>query len=100
MGKGGWVYIMTNKNKTTLYVGVTSDLYARITDHRSHRYPKSFTAQYNLTYCIFYEIHGSIIEAIAREKEVKKWRREKKEALINKLNPNWSDLWEEIKEWR
>lgn len=98
MKKGGAVYIMTNKNKTTLYIGVTSDLYNRVLQHKEHHFPKSFTAKYNLTDCIYYESFFSIEEAIMREKILKKWRREKKEQLINTLNPEWKDLWEEIKE--
>lgn len=99
MQRGGHVYIMTNKNKTTLYVGVTSDLRSRIYEHKSHKYPKSFTARYNIEYCIYFEFFSWIVEAIAREKEIKKWRREKKEILINSINPMWNDLWEEISEW-
>jgi putative endonuclease len=99
MKKGGAVYIMTNKNKTTLYIGVTSDLYNRILQHKEHYFPKSFTTKYNLTYCIYYESFFSIEEAIMREKMLKKLRREKKEQLINRLNPAWRDLWEDIKEW-
>ncbi len=90
---------MTNYTKTTIYIGVTSDLQTRIQQHRSGENPKSFTARYNLKYCIYYEMLPSITEAIAREKELKKWRREKKEVLINKINPEWKDLWAEIKEW-
>ncbi len=99
MEKGGCTYIMTNKRKTTLYIGVTSNLPGRVQQHKSHYYPKSFTARYNLESCVYYESFFSIKEAIAREKEIKKWRRDKKEALINNLNPEWKDLWEEIKEW-
>lgn len=99
MERGGFIYIPTNKNKTTLYIGVTSDLPKRIAEHINHRYPKSFSAQYNVTYCIYYEKFFCIKEAIAREKELKKWRREKKEKLINQLNPKWDDLYPEIKEW-
>ena len=99
MKKGDTVYIMTNKNKTTLYIGVTSDLYSRIVQHKEHHFPLSFTAKYNLTYCIYYESFFSIEEAIMREKILKKWRKEKKIQLINTLNPDWKDLWEEIKEW-
>ncbi len=66
---------MTNKNKTTLYIGVTSDLYSRIIEHKEHKYPNSFTAKYYLEYCIYYEPFYNIEEAIAREKEIKKWRR-------------------------
>ncbi len=89
MERGGYIYIMTNKNKTTLYIGVTSDLLFRIVKHREHLYPKSFTAKYNLHHCIYYEGFFSIEEAIDREEELKKWRREKKILLINKVNPNW-----------
>jgi putative endonuclease len=99
MGTGGCIYIMTNKRKTTVYIGVTSDLLTRITEHKEHKYPGSFTAKYNLEYCIYYEAFFRIEEAIAREKEVKKWCREKKDALINRLNPEWNDLYEEIRSW-
>ena len=99
MERGGCVYIMTNKHKNTLYVGVTSDLQKRIEEHRNHVFPKSFTSRYNLVHCVFYESYYSIEEAIAREKEIKKWRREKKEILINTKNPYWKDLWDEIMEW-
>ena len=99
MERGGCIYIMTNKNKTTLYIGVTSDLPKRLYEHKNNTYPKSFTARYNLTCCIYYETFYGIEEAIAREKEIKKWRRAKKDILINKINPRWDDLFEEIKEW-
>ena len=99
MGTGGWIYIMSNARKTTLYIGVTSDLPGRILQHKEHYYPGSFTAKYNLDRCIYYEGFTSIEEAITREKDLKKWRRQKKEVLIKKLNPEWKDLWREIKEW-
>ncbi len=96
---GGAIYIMTNVNRTTLYIGVTSDLLWRIKEHREKVYPRSFTAKYNLSICVYYEIFSSIEEAINREKEIKKWRREKKDFLINNMNPNWRNLWEDIKNW-
>lgn len=99
MEKGGAIYIMTNKNKTTFYIGVTSNLRNRIIQHKEHYFKLSFTSKYNLTYCIYYESFFSIEEAIAREKVLKKWRREKKINLINSFNPEWKDLWEEIKLW-
>jgi putative endonuclease len=99
MTRGGSVYIMTNKLKTTLYIGVTSDLYNRILQHKEHTFPGSFSDTYNLEYCIYYENFSSIEEAILREKQIKKWRREKKELLINSINPHWSDLWSEIQYW-
>ena len=99
MERGGCIYIMTNYEKTTYYVGVTSNLPGRIYEHRTNKYPKSFTARYRLKYCVFYEFLPTIIEAIEREKQVKKYRREKKEALVNTINPNWDDSWEVIKDW-
>lgn len=90
---------MTNLARTTFYIGVTSDLYARIQEHKTAQNPSSFTAKYKLHFCIYYEMHTSIEEAIAREKEVKKWGRSKKIKLINALNPKWNDLWGQIKTW-
>ena len=90
---------MTNKNKTTLYIGVTSDLVVRVQQHKQHVFKNSFTDRYNLEYLVYYENFSSIEEAISREKEIKKWRREKKEMLIHAQNPHWRDLWEKIKDW-
>lgn len=92
MQRGGCVYILTNKNKTTLYVGVTADLFGRIQEHKCGLNKNSFSYKYNLHYLIYYEFFSRIEEAIAREKEIKKWRREKKENLINSMNPQWNDL--------
>jgi len=99
MERGGSVYIMTNKHKTTLYVGVTSSLIARVQQHQQHIYQNSFTQRYNLECLVYYENFSTIEEAISREKEIKKWRREKKDKLINTMNPQWKDLWEEVKNW-
>jgi putative endonuclease len=100
MPKKGWIYIITNKHKTTLYIGVTSNLPKRILQHKEHFYIKSFSAQYNVEYLVYHEAFDNIVTAIAREKELKKWRREKKEALINSFNPSWEDLYErEVKNW-
>jgi putative endonuclease len=93
---GGYVYITTNPRLTVLYTGVTSSLYHRILEHKQHFYKGSFTDTYNAGICIFYEWHSSIEEAIAREKQIKKWRREKKVRLIKSFNPEWKDLWDEI----
>ena len=96
MEKGGFIYIMVNKNKTTLYIGVTNNLPRRIWEHRTHYEKDSFTAKYNLEQCVYYEYFQDIKQAIEREKQLKKWRRAKKESLINRMNPEWKDLWEEI----
>lgn len=99
MVKGGAVYIMTNRTHTTLYVGVTSDLYSRVYQHNTNHYPKSFTAKYNCHKLVYFESLHSIEEAIAREKQIKGGSRKKKLELINSTNPDWKDLFEEIKEW-
>jgi putative endonuclease len=96
MQKGGFIYIMTNKNKTTLYIGITNDLQRRVWEHRTYYDKSSFTAKYNLENCIYYECFQNIEHAIQREKQLKKWNRAKKELLINSMNPAWNDLWEEI----
>jgi len=94
--KGGFVYILTNKHNTTLYVGVTSNLTGRIVKHRDKVFPKSFSARYNLNKLVYYEIFHSIVDAIAREKQLKAGPRKQKEALINKSNPEWNDLFHAI----
>ena len=71
MAKGGTVYIITNKHKTTLYTGVTADLVSRIIEHKEKFYPNSFSAIYNLHVLVYYENYGSITEAIVREKYIK-----------------------------
>ena len=89
MSMNGFVYIMTNKNKTTLYIGVTNDLCRRIQEHKNHLIKDSFTDKYNIEYCIYYEEFQYFDLAIQREKEIKKWNRRKKEGLINIKNPEW-----------
>ena len=91
---GGFVYILTNKYNTTLYVGVTSALYSRVAEHRDKIFPKSFSAKYNLTKLVYYEVFDSIEDAIAREKQLKAGSRKQKVTLINKYNPQWNDLFE------
>ncbi len=92
MSKAGYVYIMTNKHKTTLYIGVTNDLCRRIYEHKNHLVKNSFTDKYNLEYCIYYKEFMQMYDAIRREKELNKWNRKKKEALINEKNPDWKIL--------
>ncbi|MDR2906876.1 MAG: GIY-YIG nuclease family protein [Bacteroidales bacterium] len=87
-----YIYIMTNKHKTTLYIGVTNDLERRVQEHRMHQHQHSFTAKYNLENCVYYEIFLDIEQAIDREKQLKKWSRNKKEMLINRINPKWDNL--------
>ncbi len=99
MERGGSVYILTNKNKTTLYVGVTSDLSSRIRQHLNKEFPHSFSARYNLTHLIYMEHFSSIEEAIEREKKIKSKTRVNKEKLITKHNPNWNDLANDVLNW-
>jgi putative endonuclease len=87
-----WIYILTNKNNTTLYVGVTNDLSTRLWEHQTKQNPKCFTARYNLNKLIYYEEFESIIEAIDREKYIKGKTRKWKEELIKLMNPDWLDL--------
>jgi putative endonuclease len=86
------VYILTNKNKTVLYTGVTNNLRLRLHQHATKHNPKSFTAKYNVHYLVYYEHFGWVQQAIAREKEIKNLTRVKKEALIKTQNPNWEFL--------
>lgn len=96
MQKGGYVYIVTNKNNTVLYVGVTSNLKQRINDHKNKKYKNSFSARYNCNKLIYYERYNNIVEAIAREKQIKGGSRIKKLALINNINIAWEDLFDKI----
>ena len=96
MHYGGCVYIIANKHHTVLYIGVTAYLYQRITQHREKYNPASFTAKYNCCKLVWYGFYPRIEEAIAREKQLKKWKREWKENLINAMNPAWEDLYEKL----
>ena len=97
MQKGGWVYIMCSMNNTTLYVGVTSIIGARVIQHKENFYPNSFTAKYNCKKLLYYKWFDTIIEAIAEEKRIKGGSRKKKEMFINSMNPEWNDLCEQVK---
>lgn len=92
MKKGGAVYILSNKNDTVLYTGVTSDIVKRLYQHRTGEYKMSFTSRYAVTKLVYYEVFHLIEDAIAREKQIKGGSRKKKEDLIISMNPNWNDL--------
>ncbi|HEX9749874.1 MAG TPA: GIY-YIG nuclease family protein [candidate division Zixibacteria bacterium] len=85
-----WVYIMTNISGT-LYTGVTNDLTRRLHQHRTGSGSR-FASQYHIDKLVYCEETGNVLDAIAREKEIKSWRREKKVRLINSVNPKWEDL--------
>ena len=91
MEKKGYIYIITNKNNTTLYTGVTSNLNKRIYEHKNHLI-EGFSKKYNLEKLVYYEIFEDIREAINREKQIKAGSRKKKEKLIKSINPEWKDL--------
>jgi putative endonuclease len=92
-----YVYILTNQHRTVLYTGVTNDLKLRVEEHYSQRGQKScFTGKYYAYYLLYFEAHRYINNAIAREKEIKGWVREKKMKLINEMNPSLRFLNEEV----
>jgi len=88
------VYIMTNHSRT-LYIGVTRNLPRRVWEHKNKLFP-GFTKKYNIDKLVYYEQTTNIVSAIEREKQLKKWRREKKIQLIEKENPEWIDLGENL----
>jgi len=89
-----YVYIMSNRTHV-LYIGVTNDLYRRVEEHREGTFG-GFTSKYKLRRLVYFEHTDDIGAAIAREKQLKNWRREKKIALIERMNPTWSDLSREL----
>lgn len=93
MQYGGYTYILTNKNDTVFYVGVTANLDKRMHEHRNALIP-GFTSKYKTHKLIYYERYDHIEDAICREKQLKGKTRAKKIALIKSMNPNWLDLFE------
>ncbi len=91
MGKDYYVYLLTNWNNNVIYVGVTNNLERRVYEHK-HKLVKGFTEKYNINKLVYFEQTSDITSAILREKEIKKWRREKKDALVIHMNPSWNDL--------
>ncbi len=90
------VYIMTNKNHNVLYTGVTSDLVSRTFKHREELYENSFTSRYRVKILVYYELLGTMEEAIGREKQIKAGSRQRKIDLIRGMNPEWRDLGDEL----
>ncbi len=86
-----YVYILTNASRASMYVGVTNDLPRRLAEHRSGTHD-GFTKRYRLHHLVYCESSSDVWEVIAREKQIKRWRREKKAALVNAVNPTWRDL--------
>jgi putative endonuclease len=90
-----YVYILTNKSNKVIYTGVTNNLVRRIYEHRI-KLNIGFTSKYNIYKLVYFETYEDAFTAIHREKQIKKWRREKKDQLINTKNPDWIDLFLQI----
>ena len=99
MADGGHVYIITNKHNNVLYTGVTSDLASRMVEHINKLYPTSFSARYNLHKLVYYQFFDAIEDAIHEEKRIKGGSRKAKIALIESMNSEWRDLYEDIENW-
>ena len=90
----GFIYILTNRHKKVLYTGVTGNLLQRMVQHKNGSYEDSFSKRYHLTILVYFEEFDRIGDAIIREKQIKAGSRQKKIDLINKMNPEWKDLFE------
>jgi putative endonuclease len=95
MDTPSYVYILANRPYGTLYVGVTVDIVKRITEHRLG-VADGFTLEHGIKTLVWYEVHGELLQAITREKRIKKWNRDWKVNLIQGENPQWRDLFDEI----
>lgn len=95
MEKQSYVYMLSSMRYGTLYVGVTSDLIKRVWQHREGL-ADGFTKKYGVKTLVWFEVHYDVVEAITREKQIKKWNRAWKIALIQQRNPLWTDLYPEI----
>ena len=93
-----YVYIMASATNVTVYVGVTSDLIRRVYEHRKHLNPDSFTSRYDVHKLVYFEQTSDVRAALEREKQLKGWRRSKKNALIESMNPEWKDLYPDLLE--
>ena len=89
------VYMLTSQRNGTLYIGVTSDLIKRVWEHRQD-FVEGFTKKYGVNDLVWYEQHENMLAAITREKALKEWKRAWKLELIEKLNPDWKDLYESL----
>jgi putative endonuclease len=96
MVKQFYVYILASKRNGTVYAGVTSDLVKRVWEHKN-KLVEGFTEKYGVDKLVFYEVHTDVENAIRREKQIKKWNRSWKLRLIEEKNPEWKDLFDEIK---
>lgn len=88
-----YVYILTNRHNSVLYIGVTNSLEKRLSQHILRVYEYSFTSKYKINKLVYFEVYGNISQALQREKRLKKWNRQWKIELIEKRNPEWRDLY-------
>jgi len=88
----GYVYILCSQKRGTLYTGVTSDLFARLQEHKASHTPESFTAKYDVKRLVWFERYDLITDAITREKIIKKWKRDWKIELVETTNPEWKEI--------
>ena len=95
VGKEYCVYIMTNEHKTVIYTGVTNNLACRVYEHKNGL-GGIFTKKYNVNKLVYYEVGDNVHAALAREKQIKGGSRKKKIDLVNSVNPDWKDLFDEI----
>ena len=93
--KAPCVYILASKRNGTLYIGVTSNLVQRVWQHKNGL-ADGFTKEHGVERLVWYEVHGSMVEAITRERQMKRWKRDWKVRLIEEANPFWRDLYEEL----
>ena len=91
-----YVYILANSTNVTIYTGVTNDLIRRVYEHRHEADPKSFTARYKVHKLVCFEQTTDVRAALEREKQIKSWKRAKKNQLVESMNPTWRDLYPEI----
>ncbi|MEK7147109.1 MAG: GIY-YIG nuclease family protein [Patescibacteria group bacterium] len=95
MNKYYYIYLMTNKNNNVIYTGITNNLKNRVFQHKEKNI-QGFTKKYNIVKLVYYEIFNNPYDAISREKQIKAGSRKKKDGLIDKMNPQWKDLYEEL----
>ena len=88
-----YVYILSSATNYTIYIGVTNDLIRRVYEHKNDLAPESFTSRYGVHKLVYFEQTSDVRAALQREKQLKGWRRSKKNALINAMNPEWKDLY-------
>jgi putative endonuclease len=88
-----YVYILANRTNVAIYTGVTRDLIRRVYEHKHHAAPNSYTAKYNIDRLVYFEQTSDIYAALEREKQIKSWKRAKKNELVEGMNPQWEDLY-------